>query len=44
MLMIMIPHAIREIVLVGGNPLALYLLEMELRRGGLKIRILSKSS
>jgi hypothetical protein len=44
MLMIMIPHATREIVLFGGNPLALYLLEMELRRGGFKIRILSKSS
>jgi hypothetical protein len=44
MLMIMIPHATREVVLFGGNPLALYLLEMELRRGGFKIRILSKSS
>jgi hypothetical protein len=42
--MIMIPHATREIALFGGNPLALYLLEMELRRGGFKIRILSKSS
>jgi hypothetical protein len=42
--MIMIPHATREIVLFGGNPLALYLLEMELRRGGFKIRILRKSS